>query len=155
MSETDPNLGLEHSWDFRESGWKTGMDANLKKLGAVVQLAVVSMSDDIPAAPANGDRHIIPAGATGDWAARAGQIAVRVAGAWEYYIPAAGWRARVMDTGAMATFTGSAWAPDWTAPPTAPGDPGIPGQMALEPGYLYVCVAVNSWERVATEQTWS
>ncbi len=36
MALTDPNLGLFYGWEFRESGWKTGMDANLKKLGALV-----------------------------------------------------------------------------------------------------------------------
>lgn len=153
-SSTDPNLGLEHSWEYRESGWKTGMDANLKKLGAVVQLAVLSMKDDIPATPANGDRHIIPAGATGEWSGRTGQIAVRVAGAWEYYAPATGWRAWVADIGSIATFTGAAWVPEWTAPPTAPDDPGVAGQMAYEPGYLYICVAADTWKRIATDDTW-
>ena len=40
MSSTDPNLGLNYGWTLGESGWDTGMDANLKRLGAVVGLSV-------------------------------------------------------------------------------------------------------------------
>ena len=40
MSLTDPNLGLNYNWTLGESGWDTGMDANLKRLGAVVGLSV-------------------------------------------------------------------------------------------------------------------
>ena len=36
MSLTDPNLGLNYDWTLGESGWDTGMDANLKRLGAVL-----------------------------------------------------------------------------------------------------------------------
>ena len=154
MSETDPNLGLEHSWEFRESGWKTGMDANLKKLGAVVHLSVLSMTDDIPGVPSDGDRYIIPGGATGDWSTHVGELAVRVADAWEYYTPAAGWRAWVADAGTMATYNGSDWIPEWIAAPATPGADGVPGQMAHEPGFLYICVAADTWERIATTDTW-
>lgn len=40
MSSTDPNLGLNYGWTLGESGWDTGMDANLKRLGAVIGLSV-------------------------------------------------------------------------------------------------------------------
>lgn len=40
MSSTDPNLGLTYGWTLGESGWDTGMDANLKRLGATVGLSV-------------------------------------------------------------------------------------------------------------------
>ena len=40
MSSTDPNLGLNYGWTLGESGWDTGMDANLKRLGTVVSLSV-------------------------------------------------------------------------------------------------------------------
>ena len=35
-----PNLGVNYGWATRESGWNTGMDANLKLLDAVLQLSV-------------------------------------------------------------------------------------------------------------------
>ena len=40
MASTDPNLGLTYGWTLGESGWNTSMDANLKRLGAVVGLSV-------------------------------------------------------------------------------------------------------------------
>ncbi len=158
-AQNDPNLNLFYGWDFRESGWKAGMDANLKKLGAVVHLSVISMETAAPpASPANGDRYIIPAGATGDWSAHAGEIAVRVAGAWEYHTPSFGWRAWVQDQNAEAVRGPSSWElvsrPQWVDPPASAADPGIPGQMAFDAGYLYLCVAADTWVRAAVA-AWS
>lgn len=63
---TDPNLGLNYGWTLGESGWGAGMDANLKRLGAVVSLSVKDRDlATPPASPVNGDRYLIPAGATG------------------------------------------------------------------------------------------
>ena len=54
MSSTDPNLGLNYGWTLGESGWDTGMDANLKRLGAVVGLSVKDRDlTTPPASPAN------------------------------------------------------------------------------------------------------
>ena len=64
MSSTDPNLGLNYGWTLGESGWDTGMDANLKRLGAVVSLSVKDRDlTTPPASPVDGDRYIIPAAA--------------------------------------------------------------------------------------------
>ena len=86
MASTDPNLGLTFNWTLGESGWHTSMDANLKRLGAVVGLSVKDR-DLItpPASPVDGDRYIVPAAAKGIWVGKTNQIAVRVAGTWEYY----------------------------------------------------------------------
>jgi hypothetical protein len=83
MPLTDPNLGLVYGWTLGESGWHAGMDANLKRLGAIVGLSVASRTTAAPpASPAEGERYIVPIGATGAWAGRTDQIAVRIAGAW-------------------------------------------------------------------------
>ena len=157
-ASNDPNLNLYYGWDPRESGWNTGMDANLKKLGAVVHLSVISMETDIPGSPANGDRYIVPSGATGDWSGHDGQVAVRVAGAWEFYSPARGWRAWVEDENAEAVRNASAWElitrPQWVDPPASASAAGTPGQMAYESGYLYICIAIDTWQRAAVA-TWS
>lgn len=111
MPSTDPNLNLQYGWTLGESGWHEGMDANLKKLGAVVHLSVKSRAVYTPpTSPANGDRYIIPAGATGDWAGRDGQIAVRVGGVWEYYTAAVGWVAYVEDENKQVIYTPQGWA---------------------------------------------
>lgn len=40
-----------------------------------------------------------------------------------------------------------------SAAPASAGATGTPGQMAYESGFLYVCVAADTWERVAIA-TW-
>lgn len=37
--------------------------------------------------------------------------------------------------------------PNWQAVPTSATAPGVPGQVAYESGFLYVCVAANTWQR--------
>lgn len=37
----------------------------------------------------------------------------------------------------------------WTPVPAAANAPGKQGQMAYDSGFLYVCVAKNSWVRTA------
>lgn len=41
----------------------------------------------------------------------------------------------------------------WVAVPATATSTGVAGQRAYEPGYLYICVNTNTWERVATA-TW-
>ena len=109
---TDPNLGLNYGWTLGESGWGAGMDANLKRLGAVVSLSVIDRDlATPPASPANSDRYIIPVGATGAWAGRTDQIAVRIAGVWEYHVPKIGWTCFVEDEGVLSVFKATGWSP--------------------------------------------
>lgn len=111
MPSTDPNLGLAYGWTLGESGWHTQMDANFKRLGAIVGLSVKDRDLTAPpASPANGDRYIIPPGATGAWAGKTGQIAVRIAGSWEYHAPKAGWLAYIEDEAKLAVFKPGGWS---------------------------------------------
>ncbi len=34
--------------------------------------------------------------------------------------------------------------------PASDSDPGIKGQIAADVNYLYICIATNTWRRVAT-----
>lgn len=79
-----------------------------------------------PASPANGDRYIIPTGATGAlWAGKAaGTVAYystsitttsggvdTTAAGWDFYTPKRNWEARVEDeSDAAIRYSGSAWA---------------------------------------------
>ncbi len=111
MASTDPNLGLTYGWTLGESGWHTGMDANLKRLGAIVGLSIKDRDLTAPpASPANGDRYIIPAGATGEWSGKTGQVAVRIAGSWEYHVPKVGWLAYIEDEAALAAYKTNGWS---------------------------------------------
>ncbi|KAB2857294.1 MAG: DUF2793 domain-containing protein, partial [Bauldia sp.] len=64
----------------------------LRRLDAVLQLAVVDSTVTAPpGSPAEGDRYIVPAGATGAWAGEDGAVAAFADGAWELVPPEAGW----------------------------------------------------------------
>lgn len=41
----------------------------------------------------------------------------------------------------------------WVAVPTTHTDPGVPGEMAYDSSYLYVCIATDTWKRTALS-TW-
>jgi hypothetical protein len=84
----------------------------LRMIDALVQPAVLDRDRSAPpAAPAEGDRHIVAAGATGEWAGRSGQIAAFQDGAWMFYAPAAGWQAWVAAEANLFIHDGSGWAP--------------------------------------------
>lgn len=111
-AKTDPNLGMKYGWDLGENNWKTGMDANLRKLGAIVQLSVIDRDQTAPpGSPADGDRHIPASGASGAWSGKDGQIAVydATATAWMFYTPSTGWQARVQAESITVAYDGTAW----------------------------------------------
>lgn len=83
----------------------------LRALDAVVQLAVLNQDQTSPpVSPAEGDRHIIAAGASGDWAGRDGQIGAYQDGAWAYYTAQEGWLAWDESTLGLFVFSGGVWA---------------------------------------------
>jgi hypothetical protein len=82
----------------------------LAALDVIVQLAVIARTETVPPVLAvPGDRYIVPAGATLDWAGQAGKVAVLTEAGWQFYSPNPGWRAHVMAEGLTAVFDGVAW----------------------------------------------
>jgi len=98
-----------------------GLNLSLKDVDALLQAAVLSIINDPPASPAEGDRHLVEVG-TGAWAGKDDLIAQFLDGAWSFYAAryavnlddgllyfraASGWSAA--DTGgtAFADITGS------------------------------------------------
>ena len=111
MASADPNLGLIYGWTLGESGWNTGMDANLKRLGALISLSVKDRDLTAPpSSPHDGDRYIIPSNATGIWAGKTNQIAIRVEGTWEYYTPKVGWLCFVEDEEVLTVYKPTGWS---------------------------------------------
>lgn len=85
-------------------------NAALQRLDAIVQLSVLSQSLAAPpAAPAEGDRYIIAAGASGAWAGHSGEVALWQNGAWDFATPRKGWRAWLEPEARLLAFNGSAW----------------------------------------------
>lgn len=62
-----------------------------------------------PASPAEGEAHLIAAGATGAWAGQGGKLALFLNGGWEFIPPWAGWRLWVADAGGVAVHDGNDW----------------------------------------------
>lgn len=90
------------------------LNESLRKLDAIIQLAVVSATTAAePPLPADGAVWILPAGSSGDhWPAFAtGSLAYYRDGAWAEIAPREGWLAFVKDAGRLLVFDGSAWSP--------------------------------------------
>ena len=76
----------------------------LNLLDAVVQLAVKGRTTvNPPVAPAEGERWIIPPGATGAWAGQTNKVALWKDGFWRFFTPQDGWLAFVQDVARSST----------------------------------------------------
>jgi uncharacterized protein DUF2793 len=88
----------------------------LARLDAAAQLRVISsVLAAPPAAATDGASYLVPPGASGEWSARAGEIAVWSNGGWTYLAPRAGWRAWDESRAGHQMFDGSGWVPDAVA----------------------------------------
>jgi hypothetical protein len=83
----------------------------LQILDALVHLSV-SVRNQItpPPTPAEGQRLLVGAGATGAFAGKTSQIAVFLAGAWTFLAPRAGWRVFVEAENLLLIHDGVAWS---------------------------------------------
>ncbi|WP_424942671.1 DUF2793 domain-containing protein [Aliiroseovarius crassostreae] len=82
----------------------------MRRLDAIVQLSVASATTTTPpGAPSDGLRHIVPTGATGDWAGEDGKLAVYQENAWVFLAPVSGWIAYVEDVDQPLVYDGTAW----------------------------------------------
>lgn len=142
-----PNMGLAHAWNFRESGWNTDMDNNLIQLGALLQAAVLDKDlSEPPETPEVGDRYLVGASATLDWADHDGDLALWDGDAWRFYAPAEGWLCWLADENKLYAYDGAAWT-EFSA---ATGGPYLPlsgGTMSGEitaPGGMGLFWATHS-----------
>jgi hypothetical protein len=109
MTDTTANLGLPVIAAAQAQKHVTHNEA-LNLLDTLVQLAVLDRDlATPPGAPNEGERWIVAAGPTGDWAGHAGEIAAWQDGAWQFSTPQTGWIAFVIDEGALVVWNGSAW----------------------------------------------
>lgn len=109
MSETSTILSLPYIQASQAQKHITHNEA-IRRLDALVQPVVSDMDRTVPpAAPGNGDRHIVAPGAAGDWLGRDGTIAVREDAAWAFVQPADGWRVHVLALAADVVRVAGAW----------------------------------------------
>ena len=103
------NLGLPCIEGSQAQKHVTHNDA-LRILDTLVQLAVLDRDLTAPpGAPAEGERFIVKAGATGAWAGHDNAIAAWQDGAWIFSAPKTGWIAFVADEGTLLVWNGSVW----------------------------------------------
>ncbi len=82
----------------------------LRTLDALVQLSVIDRDlTGPPGTPAEGDRYIPAATATGAWAGKEDNIAAYLDGAWMFYTPKAGWIAWLVDEAIPVIWDGGSW----------------------------------------------
>lgn len=110
---TGPNLGLVWGYSPHEDGWGVGSyNPGFALLDSLVQLAVIDTLVTPPGSPANGDRYIVGASATGAWSGQDGKIAVYLTigtPGWTFFTPKEGWRAFDIATLAYTHFDGANW----------------------------------------------
>lgn len=94
--KTEPHSGLGYAWDPVTENFAAGLDADLIRIGALLQLGVKSKSLDISdISPSPNDRYIVPAGATGTFSGHDGHIAFYREGNWYFIQPKHGFSALV------------------------------------------------------------
>lgn len=115
----EPVSELWYGWDVDESGWANQVDSNFQKIGALMNLGVISRSLTAPpASPANGACYIVGSPGSGAWSGRTNQIAVwrAILNAWEFYVPKSGWLAGVAAEGIGYMFNGTSWVAATSGP---------------------------------------
>lgn len=109
MSTNSVNLNLSYLAAAQAQKHVTVNEA-LRIIDAAMFLTVIDRNlTTPPSTPTEGDRYIIPSGASGAWTIKTNQIAVWVDSAWLFLTPHSGWRAWVEDEGCEVRFNGTAW----------------------------------------------
>jgi hypothetical protein len=104
-----PNLTLPYILAAQAQKHITHNEA-LRKLDAIVQLAVLDRDlASPPASPADGARYIVAGAPTGAWVGHAGHIAAYQDGAWAFCVPNEGWLAWISDEDVLVSWSGSIW----------------------------------------------
>lgn len=86
-SVTESNLGLNYGWAYGESGWNTGMDDNLVKLGFTSRNRVKGILSAPPSTPSNGDAYIVGTSPTGLFSGNFGKVAIWDRTVWLFLTP--------------------------------------------------------------------
>lgn len=138
---TLPGLGLTGFWDLGQSGWKDGMDANLRVLSVLARQWAKSRVTSLPAPGTLGDVYLVPSGA----GEHANKIAVwdgaSGAEAWVYLLPLKGMVFRVDDEGARYEWNGAAWSA------SGGGAAGLVVESITGTTYVQIAADKSKWKR--------
>lgn len=119
----------------------------LRMLDALVQATVSTRTTHMPPAqPQEGEAHIVPAGAGGEWGDKEGAIAAYQDGAWTYLQPQAGWRVWVTGEAVLCIHDGVEWLSLQEAYPISRLDALGVNTDASEPNRLAVSGAASLFD---------
>jgi hypothetical protein len=108
MSDT-PLLALPYL-EAAQAQKHVTLNESLSILDGLIHLAVLTRTlATPPVSSQDGDRYLIAPTPTGEWTGHAGEIALRMEGAWRFLEPREGWRMWVSDENAALTFDGANW----------------------------------------------
>jgi hypothetical protein len=111
MTDTSPNLGLPF-YQTKLNEFEVQHNEALLMLDALVMLAVIDRDLSAPpVSPALGDRYLVKATGTGDFAGNDNRVAQYDTGGWNFYAPKAGWTCYVQDESVLLAWDGASWAP--------------------------------------------
>ncbi len=109
MSDTTVHLALPLMLDSQAQKHVSHNEA-LQILDILVQGAVLDTNRTAPPAdPAEGQCHVVAAGATGAWAGQEARVAVFLNGGWVFLAPRAGWRLALPAASDAIVFDGTLW----------------------------------------------
>ncbi|THF78018.1 DUF2793 domain-containing protein [Cohnella fermenti] len=111
------------------SAQKIRNEIELAKHNIEPQASVKNQTTTTPPASGNaeGDRYIVPTGATGAWAGKQTQIAEWQSSAWVYYTPDVGWTCYVDAEQKIYSWNGTAWVRTGGALQTVTAGAGLTG----------------------------
>ncbi|CAN5209870.1 hypothetical protein BH10PSE7_BH10PSE7_03760 [soil metagenome] len=108
MSDTN-HLGLPLILAAQAQKHVTHNEA-LQMIDAILQLGVISRGLAAPpGSPAEGDRYLIAASATGAWSGHDDELAIRLGGVWRFAVPQEGWRLWVAAESVLLVHDGAGW----------------------------------------------
>ena len=107
-AKQDPVSGLNYGWALGEDNWNVGMDSNLVKLGATINISVLDFAAT-PSVSTNGTRYIVASG-SGAFAGQNNKLAVRVEDVWTFYTLPEGCTVYDEDTNAHYKFEGGSYS---------------------------------------------
>jgi hypothetical protein len=104
-----PRIGLPFL-DAAQAQKHVTMNEALARLDTVAAARVETMALVSPPVPqAEGEAHLVPAGAGGDWVGQDGKVAVFLNGGWDFIPPWDGWRLWIASETGFAVYDGSDW----------------------------------------------
>lgn len=105
----EPYFEINYLEEGQSNGHETFNDA-INRLGATGQMAIKDRDlSTPPGSPDEGDRYLVKATGTGDWAGHDGELAIYFNG-WIFVVPKEGWMTWVDDENIRIQYDGATWS---------------------------------------------